>query len=74
MSVDRPLFSADHEQFRDTVRRFLEAELVPHHAQWERDKIVPREIWRRAGEMGILCPNMSEEYGGAGPTGSITSW
>lgn len=66
MSVDRPLFSADHEQFRDTVRRFLEAELVPHHAQWERDKIVPREIWRRAGEMGILCPNMPEEYGGAG--------
>ena len=66
MSLDRPMFSSDHEQFRDTVRRFLETELVPHHAEWEKDKVVPREIWRKAGEMGLLCPNMPEEYGGAG--------
>lgn len=66
MSLDRPMFSSDHEQFRDTVRKFLETELVPHHAQWEKDKVVPREIWRKAGEMGLLCPNMPEEYGGVG--------
>ncbi|MGE0232368.1 MAG: acyl-CoA dehydrogenase family protein [Flavobacteriaceae bacterium] len=64
--MDRPMFSPEHEQFRDTVRRFLHTELVPHHAQWERDKVVPREIWRKAGEMGLLCPNMPEAYGGAG--------
>lgn len=66
MSLDRPMFSSEHEQFRDTVRKFLETELTPHHAQWEKDKVVPREIWRKAGQMGLLCPNMPEEYGGAG--------
>ena len=66
MSVTRTIFAPEHEQFRDTARRFLETELAPHHAQWEKDKIVPREIWRKAGDMGLLCPNMPEEYGGAG--------
>lgn len=65
MTVERTLFSSDHEQFRDTVRKFLETELTPHHAQWEKDKVVPREIWRKAGEMGLLCPNMPAGYGGA---------
>lgn len=60
------LFSADHEAFRATVRRFIENELVPHHAAWEDAQIVPREVWRRAGEVGLLCPNLPEEYGGAG--------
>ena len=66
MSFARTLFAPEHDQFRDIARRFLQAELVPHHAQWEKDKIVPREIWRKAGAMGLLCPNMPEEYGGAG--------
>lgn len=66
MTFSRTLFSTEHEQFRETVRRFLEAEMVSHHAQWEKDKIVPREIWRKAGEMGLLCPNVPEAYGGAG--------
>lgn len=64
--MKRSLFSPEHEQFRDVTRRFLETELLPHHAQWEKDKVVPREIWRKAGAMGLLCPNMPEEYGGAG--------
>ena len=62
----RSLFSSEHEQFRETVRRFVEDELVPHHAQWEHDRMVPREVWRRAGEVGLLCPNVPEEYGGFG--------
>lgn len=66
MTTARAIFSAEHEQFRDVTRRFLEAELVPHHAQWEKDKLVPREIWRKAGAMGLLCPSIPEEYGGAG--------
>lgn len=64
--MKRSIFSSEHGQFRDMVRRFIEAELVPHHAQWEIDKRVPREAWRKAGEMGLLCCNIPEEYGGAG--------
>ncbi|KXU33887.1 acyl-CoA dehydrogenase [Sphingobium sp. 22B] len=52
--------------FRDSVRAFIEAELAPHHDQWERDKIVPRSVWRKAGEAGLLCCDLPEAYGGAG--------
>lgn len=62
----RGIFSAEHEQFRDTVARFVDEELVPNHHQWEKDECVPREIWKRAGEVGILCPNVPEAYGGFG--------
>lgn len=62
----RGIFSAEHEQFRATVARFVDDELVPHHHQWEKDEVVPREVWKRAGEVGILCPNIPEEYGGFG--------
>ncbi len=64
--IERTLFSAEDDQFRDNVRRFVEAELVPHHAEWERDKVVPRAIWERAGALGLLCCSLPEEYGGAG--------
>jgi alkylation response protein AidB-like acyl-CoA dehydrogenase len=62
----RSLFSAEHEAFRDSVRRFVDEELAPHHADWEDAQIVPRAVWRRAGELGLLCPNMPPEYGGLG--------
>ncbi|HUD94582.1 acyl-CoA dehydrogenase family protein [Sphingobium sp.] len=62
----RGIFSAEHEQFRETVARFVDEELVPHHHQWEKDEVVPRAIWKRAGEVGILCPNIPEAYGGFG--------
>ena len=62
----RGIFSAEHEQFRETVARFVDEELVPNHHQWEKDEVVPREVWKRAGEVGILCPNIPEEYGGFG--------
>jgi len=62
----RTLFSSDHEAFRDMVRRFVEEELVPHHAAWEEAGCVPRSVWARAGDLGLLCPNMPEQYGGAG--------
>jgi acyl-CoA dehydrogenase len=64
--VRRPLLEAEHEAFRSTVRTFLEKEVVPHHAQWEADGIVPRELWTRAGAQGLLCFDVPEEYGGAG--------
>lgn len=62
----RKIFTAEHEMFRDQVRRFVEREIAPHHRQWEHDGIVPREVWRRAGERGLLCTMLAEEYGGAG--------
>ncbi|MCC6787348.1 MAG: acyl-CoA dehydrogenase family protein, partial [Hyphomonadaceae bacterium] len=62
----RSLFSEDHDVFRDSVRRFVETELEPHHAAWEEAQVVPRDIWRKAGELGLLCPSFPEEYGGAG--------
>ena len=61
-----PQDTPEHNEFRATVRRFVEEEVTPHHAQWERDGQVPRELWRRAGELGLLCLTVPEEYGGAG--------
>jgi alkylation response protein AidB-like acyl-CoA dehydrogenase len=64
--IPRTLFSHEHEQFRDSVRRFIEREITPHHARWEDQGIVDREIWPKAGAAGLLCPNLPEAYGGAG--------
>jgi len=64
--IPRTLYSEDHEIFRDAVAKFFEKEVVPHHDQWERDGIVPKEFWRKAGAAGILCCDMPEEYGGGG--------
>ena len=64
--IERSLFSEEHEQFRDTVRKFIEREIKPYHLQWERDGIVPREVWLKAGAAGMLCCTIPEEYGGLG--------
>ncbi|MCB0028399.1 MAG: acyl-CoA dehydrogenase family protein, partial [Anaerolineales bacterium] len=58
----------EHRMFRDAVRRFLAKEVVPHHEQWEKDGLVSREVWRKAGENGFLCMDVPEEYGGLGVT------
>ena len=64
--IPRTLFSDEHEMFRASVRRFVETEIVPHHAGWEKDGQVSREVWLKAGEAGLLCPSVPEEYGGPG--------
>ena len=64
--LPRTLFSEEHEMFREAARRFIEKEVVPHHAQWEQDGIVDRDLWRKAGEQGLLCCTVPEEYGGPG--------
>ncbi len=64
--MERRLFEAEHEDFRKTVRAFVEAEIAPYHAQWEEDGIVPRDVWKKAGELGLLGFMMPEEYGGGG--------
>jgi alkylation response protein AidB-like acyl-CoA dehydrogenase len=65
-AVARDFFSPEHDQFRDSVRRFVASEITPYHAEWEKIGQVPREIWLKAGEIGMLCPNVPEEYGGLG--------
>ena len=64
--IKRDLFSEEHETFRDMVRKFIAKEIAPHHAQWEADGVVPRELWRKAGAAGMLCCTIPEEYGGIG--------
>lgn len=63
---DRPIFQHEHVLFRDQVRTFLAREVVPHHQQWERDGVVPREVWRKAGAAGLLCASVPDEMGGPG--------
>jgi acyl-CoA dehydrogenase len=64
--IPRTLFSQEHDIYRDSVKRFIETEITPYHAEWEKAGIVPRELWRKAGEAGLLCMNVPEEYGGPG--------
>ena len=64
---DRPsILEQEHEDFRATARTFFEREVVPHHEKWEAAGVVDREVWRKAGEAGLLCFDVEEQYGGAG--------
>ena len=63
---ERDIYLLEHEMFRASIRGFIEKELKPCHDQWERDHIVPREFWRKAGAQGMLCPQVPEAYGGPG--------
>ena len=63
--IERTLFTADHESFRDSFRKFMEKEIVPFHAEWEEQGYVAREVWNKAGENGYLCMTMPEQYGGS---------
>jgi alkylation response protein AidB-like acyl-CoA dehydrogenase len=58
--------SDDHHAFRDQVRRFFERELLPHIHRWEEEGIIDRAFWTKAGEAGLLCPTVPEDYGGPG--------
>jgi len=62
----RSWFTEDHSIFQESLARFLEKEVVPHIDQWEEERMIPREIWRKLGAQGYLCPCLPEEYGGSG--------
>ncbi len=64
--IERTLFNADHESFRDSFKKFLNKEVAPFHADWEEQGYVDRAVWNKAGENGFLCTSMPEEYGGVG--------
>ncbi|MFI6293445.1 acyl-CoA dehydrogenase family protein [Nonomuraea sp. NPDC050790] len=66
--MQRDLFDDEHLLFQETVREFMAREVLPHHDQWEKDGIVPREVWKKAGEVGMFGFAVPEEYGGAGIT------
>jgi len=64
--MDRILFAADHDAFRKAFRQFVDREIRPHQDRWRDQGQVDREIWRKAGAQGFLCPWLDEKYGGAG--------
>ena len=64
--IPRTLFSAEHEAFRDSVRRFLETEVKPHDEKWQEQGYVDKSVWKKAGANGFLCMSMPEQYGGSG--------
>ena len=59
-------YTEEHRIFRDSLRRFLEKEIIPHVEEWEEAGIVPREAWKKMGEQGYLAMGVAEEYGGLG--------
>ncbi len=63
---DRPVYAEEHRVFRDLVRRFIAEEFTPNFDRWEEAGIVDRAFWRKAGEAGLLCPQVPEQYGGLG--------
>ena len=64
--IERSLFNADHQAFRDAFRRFMAREIAPYHEAWEEQGYVDREVWRKAGAAGYLGMTLPEDYGGAG--------
>jgi alkylation response protein AidB-like acyl-CoA dehydrogenase len=63
-----PPFGEEHEELRETVRRFVASEIAPHVPEWEEAREFPRELFGRCGELGFLGLKFPEEYGGQGGT------
>jgi acyl-CoA dehydrogenase len=61
-----PWMDDDLAIFRDAVTRFVDAEMVPNDEQWRKQQHVGKDIWRKAGEMGLLCTDVPADFGGAG--------
>lgn len=62
-------YGDDHALLRETARRFFTTECLPHRDAWDEAGMAPRSIWRRAGDLGLLCTRVPEQYGG--PAGDI---
>lgn len=54
----------EHDLFRKSIRQFLAEEAVPYYDEWEQNHLIPKDFWRKLGEMGYLCPQVEEKYGG----------
>src|SRR5215467_10849478 len=66
MLQNRPVFDEEHALLRESVRRFAATKIEPHFQEWEKAGIIDRSLWRAAGEAGLLCPQVPEQYGGIG--------
>ncbi len=66
LAYESPWLDEDLKLFRENVARFIETEMVPHDAKWRKQHHVDRDIWRKAGEMGLLCLDLPAEYGCGG--------
>lgn len=64
--IERTLYDDTHGLFRDAVRRFFAAELIPNIPRWEEARQMDKSFWRQCGEQGLLCPDIPEVYGGGG--------
>ena len=64
--LKREIFTPEHDMLREAARKFFEREVMPHHREWEKAGVAPRSIWKKAGELGLLCVNIPETYGGGG--------
>ncbi|OBG83382.1 acyl-CoA dehydrogenase [Mycobacterium sp. NS-7484] len=64
--MKRTIYTAEHEAFRETVKEYIERELVPHSEKWETERIVDRSAYTAAGKYGVIGFNMPEEFGGGG--------
>ncbi|HZD98853.1 MAG TPA: acyl-CoA dehydrogenase family protein, partial [Micromonosporaceae bacterium] len=69
--MEQHLYEPIHEEFRAMAAAFLFREAVPFHDQWERDGIVDRDVWRKAGKTGLLGMDVPESYGGGGQAGDF---
>jgi alkylation response protein AidB-like acyl-CoA dehydrogenase len=64
--MQRTLFEADHDDFRQAVRQFVDRHVVDEYNRWEAEGLVDRKLWNQAGEAGFLGTAVPEEYGGGG--------
>lgn len=64
--IESPHYTAEHEIFREGVRRFIERECVPNRKAWQKDLKVSRDLWTKAGDAGLLCTKVDPEFGGPG--------
>ena len=66
MLPHRAVYDGEHNQFRETVRRFAASKIAPNFQRWEDAGIIDRSLWDAGGAAGLLCPQVPEEFGGAG--------
>lgn len=64
--MERKIFNEEHGIFRQGFKKFLEREVVPHQAEWKKNGMVSKDVWKKAGSAGYLCPWVEEKYGGSG--------
>jgi alkylation response protein AidB-like acyl-CoA dehydrogenase len=64
--MNESMYDEELKAFRDSFRKFIATEIKPFHGEWEKEGIVPRALWKKAGDAGFLCISQATEYGGLG--------